>query len=925
MALALVACPAMVPKATGSIPAMSFAHDDTDAQTVALGSFFADDDNATYKAESSKPAVATVSVKDATLTVTPKGPGTATVTVTATSSTGRDSATQTFSVTVASPPVPPRNNPPAIRTVIQAQSVQVGSMTPLRLSDYYLDLENDALTFTATSHNPAIASVSAPDAQSMITITAVAEGSTQITVTAADATLLAVGLAIPQTFAVTVSAVPVEPPDNNQPRQLDDIPDLMGLMFGGSQDVDLDDYFTDDDGDDVTYTAESSDMNVVTVSVSGSMVTVMVVDSGMARIDITATDPYNRSVRASFNVEVINQAPMVVTAEATRFGPYMPGHTQGIYLSRYFSDPEGNSLVYTAASDDDSVATASDPGMTIMTTITAMAEGTATITITANDGTNDAVSHELTVTVVPVPPEPPEPPEPNNPPIRTDKDASPVVLVLEDDPSVMLNVSTYFSDPDGDTLTYDAVSSDTGKAMESVSGSMVTITAVAAGSANITVTASDPEGATSGGLVISVTVQDAANLAPELTKMFPNLKIEATADTTDNVEIDLSEYFEDTDSPQLFYNVTKQDDDEVITFEAPTTPAGAIVPNGTTFDTKVIIVPDDTNTGMATVMVTATDFGNKMASGSFTVMVVADAGNNDPDAVASPTPPLADLDGDPVTTRLKVNETKNVINDQLVSAYFSDADFLGRESGETLTFSVKYFANEIADETGVLGAAATDEIAAADSTVSVEFSRPTWTGSSDGKFTVSVTGLKGSADDADGDDDVDTQTVALIATDEYGRRAAQVFQVRVNNAPKNEGAQETPLKLDDATEDVASVNLRNLIAPANAGDSGQTATATVPLVVADGGYFSDGDGPTDLADGTVASGAGCAIKSTGGVDGAARFTITETTAGATSVEVRALAVGMKTATITCTDAYGEESPSSVLTVEVTGTTTGSQQ
>ena len=330
VALALVACPAMVPKATGSIPAMSFAHDDTDARTVALGSFFADDDNATYKAESSKPAVATVSVKDATLTVTPKGAGTATVTVTATSSTGRDSATQSFAVTVASPPTPPRNNPPAIRTVIQAMSVQVGSMTPLTLSDYYLDLENDALTYTATSHNPMVASVSGPDANSMITITAEAEGSTQITVTAADATLLALGAAIPQTFAVTVSATPIEPDDNNQPRQTDDIPDLMGLMFGGSQVVDLDMYFTDDDDDDITYSAESNDTSVVTVSVSGSMVTVTVVNPGMARIDVTAKDPYNRLVRASFNVEVINQAPMVVAGEPTRFGPYMIGATQDI-------------------------------------------------------------------------------------------------------------------------------------------------------------------------------------------------------------------------------------------------------------------------------------------------------------------------------------------------------------------------------------------------------------------------------------------------------------------------------------------------------------------------------------------------------------------------------------------------------------------
>ncbi|WP_420635818.1 Ig-like domain-containing protein [Candidatus Palauibacter sp.] len=57
-------------------------------------------------------------------------------------------------------------------------------------------------------------------------------------------------------------------------------------------------------------------------------------------------------------------------------------------------------------------------------------------------------------------------------------------------------VPSYFSDPDGDALSYAAESTDASVATASVSGSTVTITGVAAGSATVTVTARDPAGLT---------------------------------------------------------------------------------------------------------------------------------------------------------------------------------------------------------------------------------------------------------------------------------------------------------------------------------------------------------------------------------------------------------------------------------------------
>ncbi len=60
--------------------------------------------------------------------------------------------------------------------------------------------------------------------------------------------------------------------------------------------------------------------------------------------------------------------------------------------------------------------------------------------------------------------------------------------------SVSVNASSYFSDPDGDALTYAASSSRTNVATASVSGRTVTVAGVAEGTATIRVTATDPGG-----------------------------------------------------------------------------------------------------------------------------------------------------------------------------------------------------------------------------------------------------------------------------------------------------------------------------------------------------------------------------------------------------------------------------------------------
>ena len=87
----------------------------------------------------------------------------------------------------------------------------------------------------------------------------------------------------------------------------------------------------------------------------------------------------------------------------------------------------------------------------------------------------------------PVAPQPPA----NRPPQASG--TIPAARILVDD-VVAVDASSYFSDPDGDRLSYTATVSPSAVASVTVSGSVVTITGLTRGDAVATVTASDPAG-----------------------------------------------------------------------------------------------------------------------------------------------------------------------------------------------------------------------------------------------------------------------------------------------------------------------------------------------------------------------------------------------------------------------------------------------
>ena len=201
---------------------------------------------------------------------------------------------QTFSVEVEGLPV---NQPPSARTINNVPlnlSDDDKKTKAIDLSKYFTDPEGDTLEYTAASGNDAVATVELSD--STVTITAVAEGDAEITVSAKDAT----NDAVSQTFSVTVSK------ENNPPRLKPgyrSLPPVTGLKKAHHSEDDpathpfnVSQYFRDDDGDDLTFEAESSNESVVTVAVSPDAasdvwtLTITVVDPGTATITVTADD-----------------------------------------------------------------------------------------------------------------------------------------------------------------------------------------------------------------------------------------------------------------------------------------------------------------------------------------------------------------------------------------------------------------------------------------------------------------------------------------------------------------------------------------------------------------------------------------------------------------------------------------------------------
>jgi len=257
-------------------------------------------------------------------------------------------------------------------------------------------------------------------------------------------------------------------PVNDEPEAQGTIADQAGKDADSRVSLDVSGHFSDVDGDKLTYTATglpgglSIDPNTGVISGTIDHSASQGGTGGVYSVTVTATDGDGESVDQVFTWTVTNPSPVanddnVTTAEDTPVsGNVITGGLSGEVID---SDPDGDGLVLTGF---DVNGTHYNPGDSVTIAgvgdLTLNADGSYTfipaqdwngtvpaVTYFISDGEGGTSSAELNITVTPV----------NDPP---QAQGFTIIGQNNDDADSIANldVSGYFHDADGDTLTYSA-------------------------------------------------------------------------------------------------------------------------------------------------------------------------------------------------------------------------------------------------------------------------------------------------------------------------------------------------------------------------------------------------------------------------------------------------------------------------------------
>jgi PKD repeat protein len=399
------------------------------------------------------------------------------VVLTVTGTGGQDTAEVAINVSetvVIAPPVAAFSANPS--TGEAPLTVQFTNQSTGDITEYSWDFQNDG-TVDSTEQNPSFSFTTAGNYT--VSLTATGPGGDNTT-----------------TGQITVSAAP--PP--NQPPTINPI-NAQTVEAGQTLPVAIS--YSDPEGAAVTVQANSDNPAAATVTQSGqSELTITGVAEGTANISVTVTDDQGETASVSFQVVVTaapvpNQPPTIdpIAGQTVEAGSTLP-------VAINYNDPEGAAVTLQADSDNPNIATVTQSGQSELT-ITGVAEGTANISVTVTDdqGETANTTFQVTITAAPVPNQPP-----------TIDPIAPQVL----DVGATLPVAFNYNDPEGGPVLVSPTSDNPGvvSVVQSAPNEL-TLTGVAAGTANITVALDDGQGGTNSAS-FSVTVNEAAIPAAKL-------------------------------------------------------------------------------------------------------------------------------------------------------------------------------------------------------------------------------------------------------------------------------------------------------------------------------------------------------------------------------------------------------------------------
>ncbi|GEM_PF-627175 len=468
--------------------------------------------------------------------------GSWTVTVTATDPAGA-SVSKAFTVTTP-------NTAPVAGT-IPAQSMARNVASSLSVAGYFTDANGDALTFTATGL-PAGLAISTAGVISGTPTAAL--GNVTVTVTAADGR----GGTVSKAFTLTIAnTAPTAPAIANQTA-------AVGAAWSFTAPA-----FSDANGDALTYTISGMpswmSFNASTRVLSGTPKPV-----GTWTITLTATDPSGAAVSKAFTVTTPNVAPTAGTVPNQSLARNIAG---SISVAAHFADANGDALTFTASGLPTGLSI-STAGVISGTPTAAL--GAYTVTVTAADGRGGTVSKAFTLTVA---------------------NSAPTAPAIANQTATAGAAWSFtvpaFSDLNGDALTYTVTGLPSWMSFNATTR-VLSGTSTAVGSWTVTVTATDPAGAS----VSKAFTVTTPNVAPVVGTIPAQSMARNVASS-----LSVAGYFTDANS-------------DALTFTATGLPAGLAISTA-----GVISGTPTAALGNVTVTVTAADGRGGTVSKAFTLTI----------------------------------------------------------------------------------------------------------------------------------------------------------------------------------------------------------------------------------------------------------------------------------------------------------------